>query len=409
MLVIADDLTGALDSAVAFAQKGWSSWAALSLDTRCSGPVVAINTDSRDDEEFVARRKVNAVVGAYLHRRILKKIDSTLRGNFAAELAETLRTSGSERAIVAPAFPAAGRTTKNGVQLVFGRPVHEEYRLNADRLPRPTSHIPTILESWTGLGVSSRGILDLGMSLHSLAQSIEDDPHPLVVFDAITQDDLERVARASLLLSDRTVFCGAGGLAKALAAWWREAPEFQGELPQRGITNGPLLVVAGSFNPITAKQLAHLAADLPQVAVIEIEIDDLLKGRVRRSVGETLSSLAQNQTTVITIRNEGFRIGVGRRPAQTLGSLVRTVCERRLPGGLLLTGGDIAQAVCQALGAARLYVVREYLPGMPLSYVEGGIADGLAVITKAGGFGEASVLSESIMRWLPPAKGIVQH
>lgn len=409
MLVIADDLTGALDSAVAFAQQGLSSWAALSLDILCSGPVVAINTDSRDDEEFLARRKVSAVVGTYLDRRIFKKIDSTLRGNFAAELAETLRMSGCERVIIAPAFPAAGRTTENGVQLVFGRPVHEEYRLNADGLPRPTSHIPTILESWTGLGVSSHGILDPGMSLHSLAQSIEDDPHPLVVFDAITQDDLERIARASLLLSERTVFCGAGGLAKALAAWWREGAVAQQESPQRGVTNGPLLVVAGSFNTITARQLAHLAADLPQVPVIEIEIDDLLKGRVRRFVSETLSSLAQNQATVIAIRNEGFRIGVGRRPAQTLGALVRAVCERSLPGGLLLTGGDIAQAICEALGAARLYVAREYLPGMPLSYLEGGIADGLAVITKAGGFGEASVLSESIKRWLPPTKGIVQR
>lgn len=406
MLIIADDLTGALDSAVAFAQQGVSTRATLSMEALSASPVVAVNTDSRDDEEGLARKKVSAVVDAYPNRRIFKKIDSTLRGNFAAELVEVLRVSGCKRAIVAPAFPAAGRTTEGGVQMVYKRPVHEEYGLNTDRLARPTSHIPTILESCTGLGVSLHCTGDLGMAPHSLAQSIEDDPHPLVVFDAVSQHDLERIARASLLLRDGAILCGAGGLAEALATWWREAAVSPEEQPPRAFPSGPLLVVAGSFNPVTARQLVYLAGDFPAMPMIQIGIDDLLRGRVKRFVGEALDGLARGQSTAITIRKEEYRAGAGRKAARMLAAMVRAVCEQNLPGGLLLTGGDIAQAVCVALGASGLHVAREYLPGMPLSYLEGGSADGLPVVTKAGGFGTAGVLSESVTLWSLPAGGL---
>ena len=140
---------------------------------------------------------------------------------------------------------------------------------------------------------------DPGMAPHSLARSIEDDPHPLVVFDAVTQHDLERIARASLLLRDGAILCGAGGLAEALAIWWQEAAVSPEEQPPRAITSGPLLVVAGSFNPVTARQLAHLAGDFPAMPMIQIGIDDLLKGRVKRFVGEALDGLARGQSTVI--------------------------------------------------------------------------------------------------------------
>ena len=54
----------------------------------------------------------------------MKKVDSTLRGPLAAEIEAALAASGRTRAVVAPAFPATGRTTVGGVQHLDGVPVH---------------------------------------------------------------------------------------------------------------------------------------------------------------------------------------------------------------------------------------------------------------------------------------------
>ncbi|OAI65685.1 Hrp-dependent type III effector protein, partial [Ralstonia solanacearum] len=55
--------------------------------------------------------------------RLYKKIDSTLRGNVAAEVAALVPVAGL--AVVAPAFPAAGRTTRNARQWLHGVAVEE--------------------------------------------------------------------------------------------------------------------------------------------------------------------------------------------------------------------------------------------------------------------------------------------
>ena len=82
---------------------------------------------------------------------LFKKVDSTLRGNVAAELAAALRT---RRALIspparvgivfAPAFPALGRTTVNGRQLVYGQPLRETELWSSERA-RPHAEIAQML------------------------------------------------------------------------------------------------------------------------------------------------------------------------------------------------------------------------------------------------------------------------
>src|SRR3712207_2217190 len=120
--IIADDLTGAADTGVQLARAGYR--AAVAFRGAPVPPAedldaVALDTDSRAMPAGFAARRVleatRAVRGAAL---VYKKLDSTLRGPLAAELAAALGASGRGRVVVAPAFPAAGRTTVDGVQLV---------------------------------------------------------------------------------------------------------------------------------------------------------------------------------------------------------------------------------------------------------------------------------------------------
>ncbi len=61
-------------------------------------------------------------------------------------------------------------------------------------------------------------------------------------------------------------------------------------------------------------------------------------------------------------------------------------------GGLFLTGGETALAVCRALGATEIDILGELEAGIPWGRLAGGIAPGLQVVTKAGGFGRSDSL-----------------
>ena len=73
-------------------------------------------------------------------------------------------------------------------------------------------------------------------------------------------------------------------------------------------------------------------------------------------------------------------------------SQLRERVESLEAGGLMLCGGDTALLVCDRLGATGIRLEAEVEPGVPLGRIIGGAADGLAVVTKSGGFGGTSTL-----------------
>jgi uncharacterized protein YgbK (DUF1537 family) len=85
-------------------------------------------------------------------------------------------------------------------------------------------------------------------------------------------------------------------------------------------------------------------------------------------------------------------MAVAERLAQCASFLIRTqeIC------GLVLTGGDIAQAVISALHASGVQLYGELQSGIPLGALVGGIRPDLPIITKAGGFGNKDALLKAI-------------
>src|ERR1700678_2010922 len=110
-LILADDLTGAADCAVAFARPGHAAmvmWGEVG-DTRDRQlPVLAYDAASRALASEVAARRHAELLERLCEpgRRLFKKIDSTLRGQPAAEMAAALdhlkSWSGSAFGVFAP-------------------------------------------------------------------------------------------------------------------------------------------------------------------------------------------------------------------------------------------------------------------------------------------------------------------
>ena len=116
--ILADDLTGAADCGLAFLRAGLPVTVGLGA---APGPVAAIDLDTRrmsaDDAAAAVREAAGRAEGL-----VYKKLDSTLRGHVAAEIRAALEATGLARAVIAPAFPAQGRTVRGGQVFVDGEP-----------------------------------------------------------------------------------------------------------------------------------------------------------------------------------------------------------------------------------------------------------------------------------------------
>jgi uncharacterized protein YgbK (DUF1537 family) len=387
VLIVADDLTGAADTGACFAARGLSTVIPLQGAAIPDADVVVLSTETRDLDGKDAARVVSAAVARHTSdqpgagaRWIYKKIDSALRGNPRQELLATLATTGENRVLVAPAFPAEGRTTIGGDQLVDGVPLAES-PFGADAA---ASDIVAVFSGDGGPAVRRLDLATIRDRSENLAALLNAVPAAIVVADAETDDDLITLARAARGATLR-VLCGTAGFARALAGTLPLRPA-SSLVPVRGCGADPVLVVAGSQTDATRRQIGALAASgipivRPAQGVIDgtETIDDIVRA--------VEAPLASGQSTVLTTAGLASSPLGGRTVAERLAGVVSAAPVRRAIGSLVLTGGDVAAAVCAALDASALWLGGEVAPGQPWGVLEGGTAPGLSVATKAGSFG----------------------
>src|SRR4051812_19269179 len=179
--IVADDLTGACDAAVGFTRAGFSADVVLAGGEPAAGvDVLAVDVRSRHLPAAEAGRRVGHWIGELRDTPLLvKKLDSTLRGNVRAELEAALAASGRRAALVAPAFPRYGRTTRDGIQRLDGIPVHEGFAGADPVSPARSSDLLALLDA-TPLRRED---------LRDAAQRL--DRGGFVVADAETDDDLD--------------------------------------------------------------------------------------------------------------------------------------------------------------------------------------------------------------------------
>ena len=70
--------------------------------------------------------------------------------------------------------------------------------------------------------------------------------------------------------------------------------------------------------------------------------------------------------------------------------MAAALAERSRTTALVLVGGDGAAAVLDRLDADGITIDGAIVPGCPTGIVVGGPADGLRLVTKSGGFGDAT-------------------
>lgn len=401
-LILADDLTGAADCAIAFARRGRSTgvqWG--EAGGGAEDDVVSHDGNSRQLGPQAAAARHAALLDR-LHRpgrSLFKKIDSTLRGQPAAELAATLdaltRRNGAAFAILAPAFPATGRTTRDGRILVEGRPLEATELWRRDHT-YPTGSLPAMLAG-AGLQGATITLATVRAGLRVLHAALNEAARAgaVAVLDAESDDDLARIAEAGLApgMPESLVWVGSAGLAHALAAQ-ETAPA---ALAPDNISAGPggTLVVVGSLAAASRAAARRLAAE-PGLRPIPVAPDLLLAGdaaeRARWRNAVTAGLIAGDDVLVEVAMGEAPDLALGPRLADALGALLSPVAPHL--GGLVATGGETAASLLAHLGVDGLRLIDEIEAGVSLGLTRG--AARIPIVTKAGAFGTPETLVRAV-------------
>jgi uncharacterized protein YgbK (DUF1537 family) len=150
--IIADDLTGANDTALQFKLNGADTNILLNpfIEPKLSATeqAWAISTESRNINPKDAFENVETATKMFVEKInpdfFYKKIDSTVRGNIAVEILSMLEVLDWDAAVIMPAFPQEGRTTVGGYHLLRGTPIERTEMARDPHSPISESHLPTL-------------------------------------------------------------------------------------------------------------------------------------------------------------------------------------------------------------------------------------------------------------------------
>jgi len=425
LAIIADDLSSATDCGAQVVRSGLSVVVPLggySLPVQArAAQVVSVDTDSRSLSAESAYAKVKAatqqlVADGWTH--FYKSVDSTLRGNLGAEIEAVLDVVKPDCAVIAPAFPKYGRTTVDGVQHLHGRPLHETEFGTDPTAPVKDADIARRLAEGSR---RTAGRLTLNQlcagptQIKSAIQGLLADGVELVVVDIAEQDDLEQICVGLSQSGLRIVWVGSTGLAEFVPLAFGVASTSNPLDQDRAIDSRPALALVGSASETTREQLRHAQTN-NKLNIIYLDAtrliqNDSISAELEQANSSLLTATDSGHDVALVVRSSRDEIAATQQlgaklnlsPAQVAQRIVdglaqvgsRLVREGRI-SGIVATGGDTANALCNALKAQALEILGEVEAGIPIMRLLG--ERSLPLVTKAGGFGSPAAMGDALVK-----------
>lgn len=394
--IIADDLTGANDTALQFHLRGSNTQILLDYEAYLqnikNAQTWAISTETRNADSEVAYNKVKAATKTFIEKLNLeffyKKIDSTLRGNIAVETLAMLEVLNWDAAVIIPAFPSEGRITVGGYHLLKGVPIERTEVARDVHSPIFESHIPTLLKSQlvdekkdlVGLIELSTIMNGAGPILFKINELIAQGKK-LIVADAVSITDIEQIVLA-INKSDYNILpTGAAACAQVLGNIW--LPEMKHQHIQKTIPELPKLIVSGSATQLTENQIKKLSDsdDFDNTYFINLDLKTVISGVNDELVERIVNNLGQSNIVVVNtsylikdfdgFSDECLEAGLTKPKLASmitdfLAELTKKVVNRR--DVILITlGGETSYKCCSAIDSLQLQLVDEVAPSIALS------------------------------------------
>ena len=418
--ILADDLTGANDTALQFHIQGANTQILLSNDIEPlnikNTQTWAVSTESRNISQEEAFQAVKSAADMLIQKinpdYFYKKIDSTLRGNIAVEVLALLDSVNWDAAVIVPAFPQEGRITVGGYHLLKGIPIERTEVARDPYSPIFESHIPTLFA--TQLDDECKdliGTIDLktimkgaGPILMKLNELIAGGKK-LIIADSVSTVDIEQIALA-INKSDYNILpAGTAAFARSLAELW--FIDLDNSHIVKTFPELPKLIISGSANPITANQIKTLEnSDDIDVLTISLTFDNIKNG-VSDALAERIISNLRLKNTVLVHTSQvmqdfdGFsddslnaeltRAKLAAMITDYLAELTgRVLSEREVI--LITLGGETSYKCCNAIGANQLQLIDEVVPAIALCMDH----NAQWIVTKSGNHGNANTLFDML-------------
>ena len=417
-IVIADDLTGANATGVLMAKMNYRTYTVmneerLNMDGLADCDCVVYPTDSRSiAPELAYNRVFNAasILKSPDAKVYSKRIDSTLRGNLGYETDALLDALGNESAaIIVPCFPSSGRVTVGGYLLVKALPLHRTEVIFDPKNPVHTPLCAEIFQQQSKYPVGSIQLRDLMKGLDFVSQkicSLVEQGMRNIVFDAVTQEDIDLIADAVILSGVAFIAVDPGVFTATITR--------KLVVPIQTRSSRRVLAAVGSVNAVAGRQ-AELFLASQTVWNVYMETAEFLEGEDRRmaEIGRVVSEILDNceDYEVCSVIGHGI-LPEYRVPFEPYASrynctfddlsnlinesvaeiVYRIIAAGRGFSGLYTSGGDITVAVCRRMKNVGLRLLSEVLPLAAYGELMGGDYSGLKIVTKGGMVGEADAM-----------------
>ena len=424
--VIADDFTGANDTGLQFSKQGALTGMFLNLSDIDKAlnefDVVVLDTESRFDDKKTAFEKVMQT-SRFLKQNgvshIYKKLDSTMRGNIGAEIDGAIEGACAKAAFVVPAMPSMGRTTAGGICYVNGIAVSQTEAANDPKSPVISSYIPDIIALQSKRNIQCIDLKEVQSGIDALCEKIIrliKSGSQIIVIDASSDDELEVIAKAVTKVNEQKVFVGSPGFAEfvgkslKVGSLRRQKSNF---MRKKDSVSKSVLIAAGSVSEVTIEQV-YFATKERNINVINLDFERMFnqkeneKIRIIETAGGGLAS--GNDVIIRPVRNRedvekarkiaakaGFNgFECSENIGLFIGDTISRICKEFKPGGLVLTGGDIAIKIIKAMGVTGTIIKDEVLPGIASGNFVSNEFGNVTFVTKAGAFGKEDALIKII-------------
>ena len=421
-IIIADDLTGANDTALQFFKSGLQtkiiidSTYDIKTDEIDGSSVWAFSTESRNlpkekalDTIIETTKKLQENINS---DNFYKKIDSTLRGNVGIEVIALLEILKKDAAIVAPAFIEENRTTIGGYQLLNGIPIERTQVALDPKAPILNSFIPDILKKdlnpqlfdYIGMinfETVSKGAGPINLQIKDLIQKGK----KIIVADAISTVDLEQIALAIDKSSFNLLPTGSAGLANAINKIKYDNPKQPPHV--KHVPSCARLILSGSATQLTKNQIQKLKEE-KEIFSVDLTINDII-GNNNNIIDVVCEKLSQNKDVIIhssliangnssteNLKENLIDAGI---PKDELASLITNYLadlieeiNRKQDFILIMIGGETSFKSLKKINSKYLQIIDTILPAIPLCVD----FNGKVIVTKSGNFGTLNTLIEII-------------
>lgn len=392
-LIVSDDFTGANDTGVQLKQRGIPVEVVFRSDRiNESEHSVVLDTESRGMIPIQARQHTEDLVRDIdfdAFQYVIKKVDSTLRGNVAEEIAAVDRYFKSELIVFAPALPDLGRTTEKGVHKLNGVAITETELALDPRNPVKDDNLKSILSK-----VFQEEVVHI--DLEAVRSGFSLDKARIYTFDAVLNTDLINILIEAKKSGKRILWVGTAAIADNIMKLEKRVE--------------PVFGICSSVSSVTSNQIK--VAEKAGIKLVKVPIPEFLIGADDEApyVSACIEYLMDDKDVILCSSASYDRgdversIEAGKRinkdifqisdyTQEVISRISEKVLESVKVSGVFLTGGDTAIGFLKSIRARGSYILSEVAIGIPMMRILGGKFDGMKLITKAGAFGKEDAIT----------------